>query len=83
MHKTGTEKLEEETSNFLNAILYVNSILTAENLRGFGLEDFHIVEHQEKVSILVYHLEVTDNGIVGDPAQRSLRRYNSAASLLR
>ena len=81
-HKTDTEKLDEETSTLLSAILYVNSISTAENLRGFVLEDLHIVEHQAKVSILVYHLEVTDNGIVGDPAQRSLRRFNSTATLL-
>ena len=83
MHKTGTERLEEETSKLLNALLDINSNLSVENFRGVALEDIHVVEDLAKVNILVYDIEVSENGIVGELAQRSLQRFNSTATLLR
>ena len=38
MHKTGTERLEEETSKHLSALLDINSNLSVENFRGVVLE---------------------------------------------
>ena len=83
MHKTGTKRSEEETSKLLNALLDINSNLIVEIFRGVALEDIHVVEDLAKVNILVYDFEVSENGIVGELAQRSLQRFNSTATLLR
>ena len=83
MHKTGTERLKKETSKLLKALLDINWNLSVENFRGIALEDIHVVEDLAKVNILVYDIEVSENGIVGELAQRSLQRFNSTATLLR
>ena len=83
MHKTGTERLEDETSKLVSALLDINSNLSVENFRGVALKDIHVVEDLAKVNILVYEIEVSENGIVGELAERSLQRFNSTATLLR
>ena len=83
MHKTGNERVEEETKKLLNAYLTANPHLSVQNFRGVGLEDLHIVERLAEVNILVYDIEVPDGGIIGELAERSLRRFNSTATLLR
>ena len=83
MHKTGNERVEEETKKLLNAYLTANPHLSVQNFRGVGLEDLHIVERLAEVNILVYDLEVSNGGNIGELAERSLRRFNSAATLLR
>ena len=83
MHKTGNERVEEETKKLLNAYLTANPHLSVQNFRGVGLEDLHIVERLAEVNILVYDIEVSDGGFIGELAERSLRRFNSTATLLR
>ena len=83
MHKTGNERVEEETKKLLNAYLAANPHLSVQIFRGVGLEDLHIVERLAEVNILVYDIEVSDGGIIGELAERSLRRFNSTATLLR
>ena len=76
MYRTGTEKLQEETS-LLNAFLKVNSNSTLENFWGIALKDLHIVERLAKGKISVYNIEVSDIGTVGELAQRSLPKSNT------
>ena len=83
MHKTGNERVEEETKKLLNDYLTANTHLPLQNFRGVGLEDLHIVERLAEVNFLVYGTEVSDGGIIGELAERSLRRFNSTATLLR
>ena len=83
MHKTGSERVEEETKKLLSAYLTANPHLSVQNFRGVVLEDLHIVERLAEVNILVYDIEVSDGGIIGELAERSLRRFNSTATLLR
>ena len=83
MHKTGNERVEEETKKLLNAYLTANPQLSVQNFRGVGLEDLHIVERLAEVNILVYDNEVSDGGNIGELAECSLRRFNSTATLLR
>ena len=71
MHRTGKKKLQEKTSNLLNAFVTVNSNLTGDSFREVAPEDLRIVDHVENGNILVYDVEVSDNGIVGELAQRS------------
>ena len=59
MHRTGTWRSEEETSNPLNAFLNVNSKITVEKLRAVALKLVHVVEHLARVNILVYHFEAS------------------------
>ena len=83
MHKTGTERLEEETSKLLNENLDINPNATAENFRGVALEDLHSVERLPEINILVYDIEVLDNGTIGEFTERSLLRFCFTANLLR
>ena len=63
-------------------MLDINSNLSVKNFRGVALEDIHVVEDLSKVNILVYDIEVSENGVVVENAQRSLQRFNSTATLL-
>ena len=83
MHKTGNERVEEETKKLFNAYLTANLHLSVQIFRGVRLEGLHIVERPAEVNILVYDTEVLDGGIIGELAERSLRRFNSTATLLR
>ena len=83
MHKRGNERVEEETKKLFNAYLTVNLHLSVQNFRSVGLEDLHIVERLAEVNILVYDTEVSDGGFIGELAERSFRRFNSTATLLR
>ena len=83
MHKTGSERVEEETKKLPNAYLTANPHLSVQNFREIGLKDLHLVERLAEVTILVYDIEVLDGGIIGELAERSLRRFDSTATLLR
>ena len=83
MHKTRNKRLEEETKKLFNACFTANPHLLVENFRGVGLEDLHIVERLAEVNILVYDFEVSDGEIFREVAERSFRRFNSTATLLR
>ena len=65
MHKTGNERVEEETKKLLNAYLTANPHLSVQNFQGVALEDLHFVERLAEVKTLVYEIEVSDGGIVG------------------
>ena len=83
MHKTGNERVEEETKKLFNAYLTANPHLSVQDFRGVGLEDLHIAERPAEVNFLVYDIEVSDSGVIGELADRSLRPFNSTATLLR
>ena len=82
MHKTGSQKLEEERKKLINAYLTVNLYVSVQNYQRVGLEDLHIVERLAEVNILVYDIEVSDGRIIGELAERSLRRFDSTATFL-
>ena len=46
------------------------------------VKDLHIVERLAEVNILVYDIEVSDGRIIGELAERSLRRFNSTVHFL-
>ena len=73
MHETGKESVEEETKKIFKAYLTANPPLSVQNFRGVGLEDLHIVKRLAEVNILVYKIEILDDGIIGELAERSLR----------
>ena len=73
----------EKTKKLLNAYLTANLPLSVQIFRGVGLEDLHLVERLAEVKILVFDTEVSDSGNIGELAERSLRRFNSTATLLR
>ena len=83
MLKTEKERLEEETKKLFNAYLTSNQHLSVENFQGVGLEDLNFVELLAEVNVLVYDIEVSAVGKIGELAERSLRRFNSTATLLR
>ena len=81
MHKTGNESMEEKTKKLFNSYITANEHLWVQNFRGVGLEDLHIVERLAELKILVYDIEVSDGGIIGALAERSLRPFISTATL--
>ena len=83
MHKTGNERVEEETKKLLSAYLTANPHLSVPIFGSVGLKDLHFVERLAEVNILVYDIEVSDGGNIGELAERSLRRFSSTATLLR
>ena len=83
MHKSGTERFEEETSKLLDQNLDIVPNVTADISRGVALEVLHIVERWAEVFLLVYDIEVLDTRIIGEFVDRSSRRLSSTANLLR
>ena len=71
MHKTGNEKVEEETKKLFNAYLTGNPHLSVQNFRDVWLEHLHNVEQLAELNILVFDIEISDGGIIGEPARRS------------
>ena len=82
MHKTGTKRMEEETSKLLKEHPKINRKMTAEKFRGVLLEDLHIVARSAEVNILVYDNEVLHNGIIGELAERSFPQLNYYLTLI-
>ena len=70
MHKTGNERVEENTKKLFNAYLTANPHLLVQNLRGVGLEDLDMIERLAEVNSLVNDIEVSDGGIIGEIAER-------------
>ena len=60
MHRTDAESLAPKTSKGSNDNLNFNPNLSAENARGYALEDFYLVEQTAKLKILVNDFEVLD-----------------------
>ena len=83
MLKTGNESVEEETKKLFKAYLSANPYLSVQNFRGVRLVDLHLLVRLAEVIILVYDIEVSDVGIIGELYERSLQRFNSTAILLR
>ena len=83
MHNTGNERVEEETKKIFNACLTANPHLSVQSFRAAGLKDLHLVERLAEVNILVYDIEISGGEYIGELAERSLRRFNSTATLLR
>ena len=81
-HKTGTKRLEEELSKFLNQYLDISSNKRAEIFRNVAPEDLHMVEQLGEVYISVYDIEVSYKGIIGELAGTFLRSFSSTANLL-
>ena len=72
MHKTRTERLEEEISKLLNQYLDINADVTAENFRGVALGDLYIFEPLAEKIILVYDIEASVDGIIGNLCEDSV-----------
>ena len=83
MHKKGTGILEEGTLKRLNQKVDMNPNVTAENFRGAVLEYLHMVDRLAEVDVLISNNEVSDKGVTGKLAERSLRTFSSTANLLR
>ena len=72
VHKTGSERFEEETKKKINACLAANPHLLVQNLRGIRLQNLHNIERLAEVNILMYEIEVSHGGIIGELAVRFL-----------
>ena len=77
------KRVEDETKKLFNAYRTANPYLSVLDFQGVGLEDLHLVERQAEVNLSVCDIEVSDGGIIGELAERSLRRFNCTATLLR
>ena len=57
--------------------------LSADQFQRVHMNDIPIVEHLLALNILLYDIRFVDGNIVGEPARRSLQRYENTVRLLR
>ena len=83
LHLHGNQRLEEETSKIFN--LFINKMdgLSAEQFRGVNMNDFPTNEDLLTLNIVLYDINIVDGNLIGEPARRSMQKYNNTVRLLR
>ena len=83
LHLHGSQRLEEETSKLFNLFINIMDGLSADQFQGVHLNDIPIVEDMLTLNFLLYDLDIVDGNIVGEPARRSVLKYENTVQLLR
>ena len=83
LHLHGTQRKEEETSRLFN--LFINKMdgLSASQFQGVHMNDIPIVEDMLTLNVLLYHIEIVYENVIGEIAGRSAQKYENTARLLR
>ena len=74
LHLHGTQRLEGETSKIFN--LFINKMdgMSADQFRGFHMNDIPFVEDLLTLNIVMYDIDIVDDDIIGELARRSLQK---------
>ena len=83
LHLHGTQRLEKETSKMFN--LFINKMdgLSPNHFQGVKMNDIPNVEDLLTLNIVLYDIDIVDGKFIGEPARRSLQKYNNTVRLLR
>ena len=83
IHMHGTQRLEEEISNFFNLFINKKDGLSPNQFQGVHMNDIPIVEDLLTLNILLYDIDIVDENLVGELARRSVQKYENTVRLLR
>ena len=77
LHLHDTQRLEEKTSKLFN--LFINKMdgLSPNQFHGVHMKDSPTVEDLLTLNILLYDIDFVDGNIVGEPARRSVQKYEN------
>ena len=81
-HLHGTQRLEGETSQLFN--LFINNLdgLSANQFQGGYMTAIPTVEHLPTLNVLLYDTDIVAGKIAGEPARRSVQKYENTVRLL-
>ena len=79
----GNQRLEEKTSKLF--ILFINKKdgLSADQFQGVHMNDITFVEDLLTLNIVLYDIDTVDGNFIGEPARRSVQKYETTVRLLR
>ena len=83
LHLHGTQRLEEETSNFFNLFIIKIDGLSPNQFQGVHMNDFPTFEDLLFLNILLYDIDTVDGNIIRELARRSVQKYDNTLRLLR
>ena len=83
LHLHGNERLEEETSKLFNLFLINSTNPDPSKFQGVCMDDIPSVEDMVGINIFIYDIDIIDSAMVGELAQRSIKKYEKNVQLIR
>ena len=83
LHLHGNEGLEEETSKLFNLFLVNSTNPDPSKFQGVCMDDILSVEDIVGINIFIYDIEPFDGAMFGEPARRSIKKYEKNVQLIR
>ena len=83
LHLHGIERLQEETSKLFNLFLVNGTNPDPSKFQGVCMDDIPSVEDIVGVNIFIYDIDLIDGAMVGEHAQRSIKKYEKIVQLIR
>ena len=83
LHLHGNEKLEEETSNFLNLFLNNSEEGDISQFQGVHLNDIPKIEDLLQLNTFLYDINFVGGELIGELARRSIQGYENSVKILR
>ena len=83
LHMHGNERLEEETSKLFNLFLVNSTNPDTSNFQGICMDDIPSVEDIVGINIFIYDIDLIDGAMVGELAQRNIKKYEKNVQLIR
>ena len=83
LHFHGNERLEEETSKLFNLFLVNSTNPDPSKFPGVCMDDIPSVEDIGSIIIFIYDIDLIDGAMVGQPARRSIKKYEKKVQLIR
>ena len=74
---------EEEESRLFNIFINKRDGFSADQFQGVHMNDIIFVEDLLTLNILLCDIDITDGDIMGEPARRSMQKYDNTVRLLR
>ena len=82
-HLFGNERLEEETSKFVNLFLNGGGEADPSKFQGVHMTDITKVEEILQLNIIFYDIDFVDGELIGELARRSNQKFEKSVKLLR
>ena len=83
LHLHGSERLEEETSKLFNLFLVNSTNPGIKIFQGVCMDDISSVEDIVGINIFKYDIDLIDGAMVGEPARRSIKKYEKNVQFIR
>ena len=83
LHLHGNEKLDEETSSFFNLFHNNSGEGDISKFQGVHLNDIPKVEDLLQLNIFLYDIDFVDCDLIGEPARRSIQKFEKSLDVLR